>query len=107
MELLRYPYRDLLPNLQASVNAARETDQEFIQQNCLQMQEKHNARLGPKSQTTTQMQLNEGQDVMFVSNPWTPLIGFTWTHGTVKKLLNNGRSVLIHVDYLWKVHNKE
>ena len=50
------------------MSAASDTDQDFIQQNCLQMQEKHNARLGPKSQTTFQMQLNEGQYVMSVSN---------------------------------------
>ena len=60
------------------------------------MQEKHNARLGPKSQIIIQMQLNEGQYVMFVSNP-DASHGFTWTHGTVKKLLNNCRSALIQL----------
>ena len=30
---------------------------------------------------------------MFISNPDVSH-GFTWTHGTVKKLLNNGRSAL-------------
>ena len=93
-ELLWCQYRDFLPNIQASVNTTNDTYQDFIQQNCLQMQEKHNARLGPKSQTTIQMQVNEGQHVMFVSNP-NASHGFTWTHGTVKKLLNNGRSALI------------
>ena len=33
---------------------------------------------------------------MFVSNPDT-CHGFTWTHGTIKKLLNYGRSVLIQL----------
>ena len=62
-----------------SVNANYDTDQDFIQQNCLQMQEKHNSRLGPKSQKNTiQMLLNEGQYVMLVSNP-DASHGFTWT----------------------------
>ena len=43
------------------------------------MQEKHNARLGPKSLTASQMQLNEGQYVMLVSNP-DASHGFTWTY---------------------------
>ena len=77
--LLGCPYRELLPNPQPSVNAANHIDQNFIQQNHLQMQEKHNARLGPKPQTIIQMQLNEGQYVMFVSNP-DASHGFTWTH---------------------------
>ena len=72
------------------MNTARDTNQEFIQPNCLQMQEKCNTRLGQKSQTTTQMQLNKGQYVMFVSN-LDASHGFTWTHGTVKKLPNNDR----------------
>ena len=68
-ELCGCPYRDLQPNLQASVKATNDTDQDFIQQNHLQIQEKQNGRLGPTSQTTIQMQLNDGQYVMFVSNP--------------------------------------
>ena len=40
-EALGCPYRDLPPNLQVSVNVSRDTDQEFIQQNFLQIQEKH------------------------------------------------------------------
>ena len=47
-ELLGHSYRDLLPNLQVSANVAYDTDQDLIQQNHLQMQKKHNARLGPK-----------------------------------------------------------
>ena len=78
------------------MNAANDSEQDFIQQNCIQMPEKHNARLGPKSPTTIQIQLNEGQYVMFVSNPDTSH-GFTWTHGTVKELLNNGRSAVIQL----------
>ena len=74
------------------MNATKDTDQNFIQPNCLQLQEKYNARLGPKSQSTIQMQLNEGQYVMFVSNQ-DASPGFTWTFG--KKLLNNCRSALI------------
>ena len=93
-ELLEHLYINLLPNLQVSVNIANDTDQDFIQQNYLQIKEEHNARLGPKSQTTIQMKLNEGQYVMFVSNP-DASHGFTWTHRTVKKLLNNSRSALI------------
>ena len=65
------------------------------------MQEKHNVRLGPKSQTTIQIQLNEGQYVMFVSNP-DASHRFTWIHGTVKKLLNNDRSALIQVTIFGK-----
>ena len=80
-ELLGHPYRYLLPNLQASVNATNDTDQDFKQQNHIQMQEKCNAELGPDLQTTIQLQLNEGQYVMFVS----------WTCGTIRKLLNNGK----------------
>ena len=38
----------------------------------------------PKSQTTTQMQPNEDQYVMFVSNADASHV-FTLTHGTVKK----------------------
>ena len=41
--------------------------------------EKHNAKLGPISQTTTQMQLNEGQYVMFGSSQM-PLIDL---HGSM------------------------
>ena len=37
------------------MNAANDTEQDFIQQNHLQMQDKHNARLGLKSQTTNEM----------------------------------------------------
>ena len=73
------------------MNAANATDQDFKQQNCLQFQKKHNATLGLKSQTTIHMQLNEGQYVMFSPNP-DASHGFTWMHGTVKKLLNNSRS---------------
>ena len=94
-KLLGYPYRDFLPNILVSMNA-NDTDQEFLQQNHLQMQEKHNATLGPKSQTTIQMQLSEGQYVTFVSNP-DASHGFTWTYGIVKKLLNNGKPALIQL----------
>ena len=67
----------------------------------LQMQEKHNVTLDPKSQTTIQMQLNEGQYVVFVSNPYASH-GFTLTHGTVKKSLNNSRSALIQLTIFGK-----
>ena len=40
------------------------------------------------------MQLNEGHYAIFVSNT-DACHGFTWTYGTVKKLLNNGRSALV------------
>ena len=60
------------------------------------MQEKHNVRLAPKSQATILMQLNEGQYAMFVSN-LDASHGFTWTHGTLKKLQNSGRSALIQL----------
>ena len=60
------------------------------------MQEKCIARPGVKSQPTIQIQLNEGQYVIFVSNP-DASHRFTWTHGTVKKVLNNSRSAMIQL----------
>ena len=78
------------------MSTANDTDQDFIQQNCLQVQEKYNTRLGPKSPTTVEMQLNECQYVMCVASP-DASHGFTWNHGTIKKLLNNGISGLIQL----------
>ena len=104
-ELLGHPYRDLLHNLQANMIAANDSDQDFMQQNCLQMQKKHNARLDPKSQITIQMQLNEG--LCHVCQKPKCLSRIYMDQGNSKEVTEQWKVSSDTVNYLWKVHNEE